>query len=64
MYKEYEVTISPKMTTYAGSATFGEYTVSVTAKTAAEAIKEARAARRESEGRYGVPATYRAKVAK
>ena len=37
MYKEYEVTITPKITTYAGSSTFGEYTVTVTAKSHAEA---------------------------
>ena len=44
MYKEYEVTITPKITTYA--------------------LKQARADRRESEGRYGVPATFRAKLIK
>lgn len=43
MYKEYEVTITPKITTYAGSSTFGEYTVTVTAKSHAEALKQARA---------------------
>jgi hypothetical protein len=64
MYKEYEVTITPKITTYAGSSTFGEYTVTVTAKSHADALKQARADRRESEGRYGVPATFRAKLIK
>lgn len=44
MFKEYTVTITPKITTYA--------------------LKQARADRRESEGRYGVPATFRAMLIK
>lgn len=40
---------------------FKEYTVTVFAKSHAEALKQARAERRENEGRYGVPATFRAK---
>lgn len=64
MYKEYEVTITPKITTYTGPSTFGEYTVTVTAKSHAEALKIARAERRESEGRYAVPANFRAKLIK
>lgn len=64
MFKEYTVTITPKITAYAGASVFGEYTVTVFAKSHAEALKQARAERRESEGRYGVPATFRAKLIK
>lgn len=64
MYKQYEVTITPKITSYADSSTFGEYVVEVTAKSHADALKQARADRRENEGRCGVPATYRAKLIK
>ena len=51
MFKEYTVTITPKITAYAGASVFGEYTVTVFAKSHAEALKQARAERRESEGR-------------
>ena len=64
MYKDYEVTITPKITAYAGSSVFGEYTVTVFAKSHAEALKTARTERRESEGRYAVPANFRAKLVK
>ena len=64
MFKEYTVTITPKITAYAGASVFGEYAVTVFAKSHAEALKQARAERRESEGRYGVPATFRAKLIK
>ena len=37
LYNEYEVAITPKITTYARSSTFGEYTVTVTAKSHADA---------------------------
>ena len=50
MFKEYTVTITPKITAYAGASVFGEYTVTVFAKSHAEALKQARAERRESEG--------------
>ena len=43
---------------------FKEYTVTVFAKSHAEALKQARAERRESEGRYAVPANFRAKMIK
>lgn len=57
----YTVTVTPTMTTYGSHGTSGEYTVELTARTAAEAIKQAREQRRDVEGRYGVPATFHAK---
>ena len=48
MFKEYTVTITPKITAYAGASVFGEYTVTVFAKSHAEALKQARAERREA----------------
>jgi len=56
----YEVTITPKLTVYAGAWKSGEYTIEVTAKDRASAIKRARQ-HRIDEG-DDVPATYRAKV--
>lgn len=61
-YRHWNVTVTPKVTTYAGAQTFGEYTVCVYARTRADAIKEVRQARRENDGRFAVPATYRATV--
>lgn len=60
--RDYEVTITPKVVSYAGAGTFGEYTVTVCARSHSEAIKMARQDRREAEGRHGVAATYRARV--
>jgi hypothetical protein len=59
--KRYAVTVTPKYVTCAGSCRFGQYTVEVHARTSAEAITEVRRARNLEEGRYGVPATYKAK---
>lgn len=64
MFKTFTVTVTPKMTTYAGSSTFGEYTVEVVAADRTEALKKARADRRENEGRYAVPATFKARELK
>lgn len=61
--KNYTVTITPKITTYASGSTFGECTETVFAKNAADAIKTARRNRRNAEGRYAVPATFRASIA-
>jgi hypothetical protein len=58
----YLVSVQPKVVTYAGSSTFGEYTVEVLARSHAEAIKIVRNERRETEGRFGVPATYNARL--
>ena len=60
--REYTVFVSPKIVTFAGSGTFGEYQQDVFARTRAEAIKIARAERFEAEGRFAVSATYRAKL--
>jgi hypothetical protein len=62
MTKTYTVTVTPKAASYAGSCTMGEYTVTVRADNSADAIKQARRARRNEEGRYAVAATYRARV--
>ena len=59
-YRHWNVTVTPKVTTYAGSQTFGESAVRVYARTRADAIKEVRQARRAEDGRFAVPATYRA----
>jgi len=61
--RDYIVTITPRRITYAGCATFGEYAVEVVARSNNDAITTARRERNESEGRYGVPATYRARLA-
>lgn len=57
----YIVSVTPEMTVYASGFTGSEYTVEVYASTAAEAIKEARSQRRDSEGRFGVKCSYKAK---
>lgn len=58
---EYEVTVTPTVVSYAGLTLLDAYVVSVFAATNAAAISAARKQRRESEGRYAVPASYRAK---
>ncbi len=60
--KTYEVTVTPKMITYGLHRYGDEYTVEIDAFTASEAITKVRRQRNESEGRYGVRATYRARV--
>ena len=62
MFKRYLVTVTPKILSYAGNCTQGEYTVTIGARTNAEAIKYARRDRRDNEGRYAVPCTYRARL--
>ncbi|MFA6230992.1 MAG: hypothetical protein WC617_12600 [Rhodanobacter sp.] len=64
--REYTVTVTPSVVTYAGgsytgSATFGEYTVQVLAKSHAQALQKARRERRDEEGRFGVPASFKAR---
>lgn len=61
-YKAYEVTVTPKQTTYAGSWVSGEYTVEVFAESASKAITKARQDRNAEEGRHGVKAAYKARV--
>ncbi len=60
--RHYAVTVTPIIVAYAGSWRGDEYTVEVDARTNSEAITKVRQARNETEGRYGIPATYRAKV--
>ena len=60
-WNTYEVTVKPLLVTYAGPDTFCEYRVEVVAVSRAAAIKAIREARQAVEGRYGVPATYRAR---
>lgn len=64
--REYMVTVTPSVVTYAGgsytgSSTFGEYTVQVLAKSHAQALQKARRERRDEEGRFGVPARFKAR---
>ncbi len=58
--KNYTVTITPKITTYAGSSTFGESTETIYAQNRADAIKTARRRYRNANGREAVPASFRA----
>lgn len=58
--RSYEVTVTPAIVVYAGAWKGDSYTVDVSAYTAADAIKQARAKRREEDGRFAVPAAYKA----
>jgi hypothetical protein len=60
--RTYSVTVTPAITIYAGTNTFGQYTVQVQASTRSQAISLVRQQRRDQEGRYAVPATYRARL--
>jgi hypothetical protein len=62
-YKTYEITVTPKETTYCGSWVSGEYTVEVNATSRSAAIKAAREDRLYQEGRYAPKVTYKAKLA-
>ena len=62
-YKAYNVTVTPKETTYCGSWVSGEYTEVVYAKSASAAITAARQERLNQEGRYAPKVTYKAKLA-
>lgn len=57
------VTVTPTVVTYAGCSAFGEYTIEVYAANQSAAISKARQERNLEEGRHGVKATYRAKLA-
>jgi hypothetical protein len=63
-WRHWDVTVTPKLTTYAGTQTFGETTEQVYARSREEAIKKMRRARRDADGMYAVPASYRAVIAK
>ena len=62
--KTYEVTMTPKVTSYAGTWADRAATVRVTARDRAEAIGTVRRQRVREEGRHGVPCTYTARLAK
>lgn len=64
--REYTVTVTPSIVTYAGGsytggATYGEYTVQVFARSHAKALQKARSDRRDEEGRLAVPASFKAR---
>lgn len=59
--REFSVTVTPRVVTYAGSAVLGEYAVTVFAESAAKAISAARRMRRDEEGAHAVPAVFRAR---
>ena len=63
-YKEYEVTVSPKFKSYAGSWASGEYTIRVSAVDANSAISLARKQYRQENGRVEGGADFRARRAK
>lgn len=60
--REFVVTVTPTLVVHAGSWRGGSYEVVVYARTHAEAISSARRQRRDEEGRFGVPATFRARL--
>lgn len=57
----YVVTVSPRITVYAGTCTFGNYEVTVSARNAQEACRMVRKDRRREDGCMVVPAQFRAK---
>ena len=61
-YKAYEVTVTPKETTYCGSWVSGEYSVEVKATSRSAAIKAVREDRLYQEGRYAPKVAYKAKL--
>ena len=63
MYKAYLVTVKPAMVVYTGNHAGGEYTVTVNASSRANAIKQARAERRDNEGSQDAPVRYTAHLA-
>ena len=62
--KTYVVTVTPKITSYAGSTVMESYMETLAAKNRDDAIKKARQFRTDQEGRHAVPVTYRARLAK
>lgn len=60
MSATYQVTVTPKMTTYSSGGVHGQYTVEIYAKDSKEAISKARRQRSDEEGRFGVGATFKA----
>ena len=62
-FRDYLVTATPGMVTYAGAWQVGEYTVTVAARSRTEAIAMVRKGRRDEDGRHGVPHTFRARLA-
>jgi hypothetical protein len=60
--RSFNVTVTPKSMTWCGATALGEYVVVIDASTAANAITKARQDRRDQEGRFGVAATYSAKL--
>lgn len=61
--KTYDVTVTPRKASFAGSWSDRAYTVQVIANDRAEAIKKARQQRRGEEGRHAVACDYSARVA-
>lgn len=57
----YVVTVQPLFTVYSGTATLGTYEVTVNAPNAREACRSVRRDRRLEEGRFAVPAQFRAR---
>lgn len=60
--RQYIVTVTPVMITFGSHGASGEYTVNVSAISSSLAITKARQAHNDEEGRFGVRATYRAKL--
>lgn len=59
-FRHWDLTVTPKLTSYAGDQAFGECTERVYARSRDEAIKQVRRARRDADGRHAVPVSYRA----
>ncbi len=60
--RRYQVTVTPRCVAYAGAWRADEYAVEVHARSHADAITAVRRQWNEQEGRYGVRASFRAKV--
>ena len=62
--RDYEVTVTPAVVLHAGTWAGTAYVVKVSARNRDEAIRLARAERRDNEGRMAPPATYRARISR
>ena len=56
------VTVTPKQVVYTGNHVESEHEIEIDARTHAKAISQARQARSSEDGRYGVPAQFRARL--
>lgn len=60
--RTFTVTVTPRLVTYGSHGANAEYTIDVSAASHADAIKIARQRRRDEDGRFAVPADYKARI--